>query len=41
VAAFDNDGTAWFEKPTYPQADFLAMRWVVNMSDDFKVVFGL
>ncbi len=28
VAAFDNDGTLWCEKPIYPQADFLLRRWV-------------
>ncbi|MGE5291269.1 MAG: HAD family hydrolase [Micromonosporaceae bacterium] len=27
VAAFDNDGTLWCEKPIYPQADFLLRRW--------------
>src|SRR4051794_23577146 len=27
VATFDNDGTLWCEKPTYPQADFLVRRW--------------
>src|SRR5207247_6558192 len=27
VAAFDNDGTLWCEKPMYPQADFLLRRW--------------
>ena len=27
VAAFDNDGTLWCEKPLYPQAHFLLRRW--------------
>jgi phosphoserine phosphatase len=27
VAAFDNDGTLWCEKPMYVQADFLFRRW--------------
>ncbi len=27
IAAFDNDGTLWCEKPMYPQADFLVRRW--------------
>jgi phosphoserine phosphatase len=27
IAAFDNDGTLWCEKPAYPQADFLLRRW--------------
>ena len=27
VAAFDNDGTLWCEKPMCPQADFLLRRW--------------
>jgi hypothetical protein len=27
VAAFDNDGTLWCEKPMYPQAGFLLRRW--------------
>ena len=27
IAAFDNDGTLWCEKPMYPQADFLLRRW--------------
>ena len=27
VAAFDNDGTLWCEKPMSPQADFLLRRW--------------
>jgi phosphoglycolate phosphatase-like HAD superfamily hydrolase len=27
VAALDNDGTLWCEKPMYPQADFLLRRW--------------
>ncbi len=25
IAAFDNDGTLWCEKPMYPQADFLLL----------------
>jgi phosphoglycolate phosphatase-like HAD superfamily hydrolase len=27
IAAFDNDGTLWCEKPQYAQADFLFRRW--------------
>src|SRR5271165_6042012 len=27
VAAFDNDGTLWCEKPMCPHADFLLRRW--------------
>ena len=27
IAAFDNDGTLWCEKPLYVQADFLFRRW--------------
>jgi phosphoserine phosphatase len=27
IAAFDNDGTLWCEKPMNPQADFLLRRW--------------
>jgi phosphoserine phosphatase len=27
IAAFDNDGTLWCEKPQYVQADFLFRRW--------------
>jgi len=27
VAAFDNDGTMWCEKPMCPQAGFLLRRW--------------
>ena len=27
IAAFDNDGTLWCEKPQYVQADFLVRRW--------------
>lgn len=27
IAAFDNDGTLWCEKPMSPQADFLLRRW--------------
>ena len=27
IAAFDNDGTLWCEKPMYPQAHFLLRRW--------------
>ncbi len=27
IAAFDNDGTLWCEKPMCPQADFLLRRW--------------
>src|SRR5947209_16937582 len=27
IAAFDNDGTLWCEKPMYPQADFVLRRW--------------
>lgn len=30
VATFDNDGTLWCEKPTYPQADFLLRRWAAQ-----------
>ncbi len=27
IAAFDNDGTLWCEKPTYVQADFVLRKW--------------
>jgi hypothetical protein len=27
IAAFDNDGTLWCEKPLYVQADFVFRRW--------------
>jgi len=27
IAAFDNDGTLWCEKPMYVQADFIFRRW--------------
>ena len=40
VAAFDDDGTLWCEKPAYPQTGFLAMRWAVSMREDFKEVFA-
>ena len=40
VAAFDNDGTLWCEKPMYPQADFLVRRRVRDMRDDFEVVLN-
>ncbi len=34
VAAFDNDGTLWCEKPMYPQADFLVRRWAEQVRAD-------
>ena len=34
VAAFDNDGTLWCEKPMYPQADFLVRRWAEQLKAD-------
>jgi len=27
IAAFDNDGTLWCEKPMYAQADFVFRKW--------------
>jgi len=27
IAAFDNDGTLWCEKPQYVEADFVFRRW--------------
>src|SRR3954469_6099973 len=34
IATFDNDGTLWCEKPTYPQADFLVRRWAKQLETD-------
>ena len=34
VAAFDNDGTLWCEKPTYVQADFIFRRWKAMVEAD-------
>jgi phosphoglycolate phosphatase-like HAD superfamily hydrolase len=34
IATFDNDGTLWCEKPTYPQADFLVRRWAEQVKAD-------
>src|SRR3954468_3688738 len=34
IATFDNDGTLWCEKPTYPQADFLVRRWAEQAKAD-------
>src|SRR3954468_3307255 len=34
IATFDNDGTLWCEKPTYPQADFLIRRWADQVKAD-------
>jgi phosphoserine phosphatase len=34
IAAFDNDGTLWCEKPMYVQADFVARRWKAMVGED-------
>jgi phosphoserine phosphatase len=34
IAAFDNDGTLWCEKPLYVQADFLFRRWRQMVDED-------
>src|SRR4051812_49758046 len=34
IATFDNDGTLWCEKPTYPQADLLLRRWAEQVKAD-------
>jgi phosphoglycolate phosphatase-like HAD superfamily hydrolase len=34
IAAFDNDGTLWCEKPMYPQADFLVRHWAEQVKAD-------
>ena len=34
IAAFDNDGTLWCEKPLYVQADFLFRRWKAMAAAD-------
>ena len=34
IAVFDNDGTLWCERPTYPQAFFLLERLHVQASSD-------
>lgn len=34
IAAFDNDGTLWCEKPMYVQADFVARRWKDMVRED-------
>ena len=34
IAAFDNDGTLWCEKPLYVQADFLFRRFVAMVRED-------
>ena len=34
IAAFDNDGTLWVEKPTPPQFDFLFRAWAAAMQHD-------
>src|SRR3954469_15828973 len=34
IAAFDNDGTLWCEKPNYAQADFLVRRWAEQVEAD-------
>ena len=36
VAAFDNDGTLWCEKPMYVQADFILRRWKRMVEEDPK-----
>jgi phosphoglycolate phosphatase-like HAD superfamily hydrolase len=34
IAAFDNDGTLWVEKPAPPQFDFLLRTWSAAVQDD-------
>ena len=34
IAAFDNDGTLWCEKPQYVEADFLFRRWKAMATAD-------
>jgi phosphoserine phosphatase len=34
IAAFDNDGTLWCEKPTYVQADFILRKWKAMVETD-------
>ena len=34
IAAFDNDGTLWCEKPLYVQADFLFRRFIAMVKED-------
>ena len=34
IAAFDNDGTLWCEKPLYIQADFLFRRLIAMVRED-------
>jgi hypothetical protein len=34
VAAFDNDGTLWCEKPLYVQAEFVFRRWKQMLDED-------
>ena len=34
IAAFDNDGTLWCEKPMYVQADFVSRRWKDMVRED-------
>jgi len=34
IAAFDNDGTLWCEKPQYVQADFVIRRWKEMIATD-------
>jgi len=34
IAAFDNDGTLWCEKPMYVQADFVSRRWKEMVRED-------
>ena len=34
VAAFDNDGTLWTEKPAYVQAEFVLQRWAAMLRAD-------
>jgi len=34
IAAFDNDGTLWCEKPTYVQAEFVLRKWKTMMELD-------
>jgi FMN phosphatase YigB (HAD superfamily) len=34
IAAFDNDGTLWAEKPLYVQADFMFRKWKAMVAAD-------
>jgi phosphoglycolate phosphatase-like HAD superfamily hydrolase len=34
IAAFDNDGTLWCEKPLYVQADFIFRKWTAMVAAD-------